>query len=212
MSYLVTLRTQTLDQWRLNLNSVSAQVGDTSTIYSADGSDSYVHGSDNLVVGAVNDLNNRKVKRSGDNIANLNITDTTSSTTPTTGALKVAGGVGIQGNVNIGGTITVGGQALSFANVQYTTTTGSAKIMVGTTAQRDSAAAGYFRFNSTTVKYEGHDGTAWNNFATEAFVTGGYQPILVSGTSIKTINGLSILGSGNVIAMGAYATQYKYMD
>jgi hypothetical protein len=43
-----------------------------------------------------------------------------------------------------------------------TGTTGAAKIPAGTTAQQPaSPAAGYLRFNTTTGKYEGHNGTAW---------------------------------------------------
>lgn len=62
-------------------------------------------------------------------------------------------------------------KTLSFANLKtylngiylaITGSTGSAKLPVGTTAQRDGTpAAGYLRFNSTTNTYEGYDGSAW---------------------------------------------------
>jgi len=46
--------------------------------------------------------------------------------------------------------------------VQKTGDTGSAKMPAGTTAQRDgSPAAGWTRFNSTLVKNEYYNGTAW---------------------------------------------------
>jgi len=46
--------------------------------------------------------------------------------------------------------------------VAKTSTTGSAGIPVGTTAQRDgSPATGYFRYNSTETQFEGYDGSAW---------------------------------------------------
>lgn len=46
--------------------------------------------------------------------------------------------------------------------VQRTSSTGSAILPTGTTAQRDgSPLAGYVRFNSTTASFEGYNGTAW---------------------------------------------------
>jgi hypothetical protein len=50
------------------------------------------------------------------------------------------------------------------AKVDETSTTGSAAIPAGTTAQRDgSPQAGYFRFNSTDGAFEGYDGSAWGS-------------------------------------------------
>ena len=44
------------------------------------------------------------------------------------------------------------------------TSTGSIKVPVGTTAQRNgSPANGDFRFNSTTTEFEGYDGSAWGS-------------------------------------------------
>ncbi len=88
MSYLITQTTDTLGTWRTNLNSVTANIGDFTTIYSSDGTDSFVHGTNSLVVSALNDLNNRKVKRSGDTIASLTVTGTLSA-----GAFNLPGGV-----------------------------------------------------------------------------------------------------------------------
>lgn len=52
--------------------------------------------------------------------------------------------------------------------VRTTGATGAGKFPVGTTAQRptDANMEGYFRYNSDTDKYEGHDGTGWFAFNT----------------------------------------------
>lgn len=123
MTKPVTLRTNTLDQWRINLNTVSNNVGDPQTIYGVDGSDIFSKPSINIVVAALNDLNSRKVKRSGDTIANLTIkttlnvgttlnvtgiltvSNTTNSSSPVTGALVVAGGLGLGGALVLAGPI-----------------------------------------------------------------------------------------------------------
>ena len=48
--------------------------------------------------------------------------------------------------------------------VQQTSTTGSADLPTGTTAQRDgSPAAGYIRFNTDETSFEGYDGSAWGS-------------------------------------------------
>ena len=48
------------------------------------------------------------------------------------------------------------------AKVPQTSTTGAAEIPSGTTAQRDgSPSAGYLRFNTTDVTFEGWNGTEW---------------------------------------------------
>jgi len=47
--------------------------------------------------------------------------------------------------------------------VTETSATGSAILPSGTDAQRDGTpSAGYIRFNTTNVSFEGYDGTAWN--------------------------------------------------
>lgn len=57
--------------------------------------------------------------------------------------------------------------------VGYTSTTGSATLPSGTTAQRDgSPAAGYIRFNSTTGTFEGYS-TAWGSIGGGATGAGG---------------------------------------
>jgi hypothetical protein len=50
----------------------------------------------------------------------------------------------------------------STTGVTKTASTGSGELPSGTTAQRDgSPSAGYIRFNTTTVGFEGYDGSAW---------------------------------------------------
>lgn len=44
--------------------------------------------------------------------------------------------------------------------------TGQVRIPTGTTAQRATAEAGDFRFNSTLAAFEGYNGTTWSSFAT----------------------------------------------
>lgn len=44
-----------------------------------------------------------------------------------------------------------------------TDATGAAKIATGTTAQRPTPATGYFRFNTTTLSFEGYNGSAWGS-------------------------------------------------
>lgn len=143
MTNPVTQRTNTLDQWRINLNTIGNNVGDPAGLYSADGSDNFVLPNANMLVAAINDLNTRKVKRSGDTIANLAITtsltigttlgvtgvstlsNATASTLPTNGALVVTGGIGVGGTVNIGGNASV------LSNTASSSTTTGALVVTG---------------------------------------------------------------------------------
>lgn len=48
--------------------------------------------------------------------------------------------------------------------VSQTSSTGSAELPAGTTAERDGTpSAGYIRFNSTDSTFEGYDGSAWGS-------------------------------------------------
>lgn len=50
-----------------------------------------------------------------------------------------------------------------------TSLTGSEKLPVGTTAQRDSSpAAGYIRFNSDFTSFEGYNGSSWGSIGAGA--------------------------------------------
>lgn len=112
----VTQKTDTLETWRLNLNTVSQNAGDPSQIYSSDGTDTFIHPTSNLTIAAINDLNSRKVKRSGDTITSLAITNglsvggTTSLAAATATTPAPVAGVGA-GDTSIATTAWVIGQA-----------------------------------------------------------------------------------------------------
>lgn len=68
----------------------------------------------------------------------------------------------------------------------FTTTTGSAIIPVGTTAQRDaSPSTGFFRFNTSTAGFEGFNGTAFSPIGGGATGAGGDQ-VFVENQDIVT--------------------------
>lgn len=76
------------------------------------------------------------------------------STSTTTGALQVGGGVGVVGNLNVGGGAIIDGNITS-------NSTGFIKVSAGSTAQRTIGPAGSFRFNTSTARFEGYNGTVW---------------------------------------------------
>lgn len=109
-------------------------------------------------------------------------------------------------------------------NLGYrTSSSGSAVIPSGTTAQRDAAPfPGYFRYNVDLGSYEGYYATVWASFMKSVNgspipdggnvllkTVGGVdlvgagdvavQAPLVSGVNIKTVNSQSVLGAGNLI-------------
>jgi hypothetical protein len=76
MSNPITIRSNTLEQWRLNLNIIGNNVGDPASIYTTDGLDNYVHATSDILIGAINNLASRKVNRSGDTMVDLAISNT----------------------------------------------------------------------------------------------------------------------------------------
>lgn len=80
MSVIQTIRTNEFEQWRLNTNQDSANLGDIANVYSSDGADvisistADTFGTHPVVVLALNDLNSRKIKKSGDTILYLSVT------------------------------------------------------------------------------------------------------------------------------------------
>lgn len=81
--------------------------------------------------------------------------------------------------------------------VGYTTTTGSAKLPAGTTAQRDaSPQAGYIRYNSSTPGFEGYNGTAWGSIGGGASAGGAIyentKTISSNYTLTTSTNGMSV--------------------
>ena len=99
MSNPTTERFHTLEIWRQNLNSIGANVGDPVNLYYTDGSDTFVHPLTNILIAAINDLNTRKVKKSGDTISSLTITSglTISGATASSGGLTIAGATQLAG-------------------------------------------------------------------------------------------------------------------
>jgi|DEB0MinimDraft_3_1074331.scaffolds.fasta_scaffold24442_2 hypothetical protein len=68
----------------------------------------------------------------------------------------------VQPSDNVSTLTNDAGYLTSTTGVTKTASTGSGVLPNGTTAQRDgSPSAGYIRFNTTTVGFEGYDGSAW---------------------------------------------------
>src|SRR6056297_3167909 len=89
--------------------------------------------------------------------------------TPTDGVFIVGDGSTFVGESGSTALASIGG-------VPQTSSTGSAELPTGTTAQRDgSPSAGYIRFNSTEGVFEGYDGSEWS-----AIGGGGAVPNLFS--------------------------------
>lgn len=72
--------------------------------------------------------------------------------------------------------------------VTKTSSTGSAEIPTGTEAQRDGTPlAGFFRFNTTTSRFEGYSGTAWGSVGGGA-TGGGIDEIFYENEQVVTTN------------------------
>ena len=59
-------------------------------------------------------------------------------------------------------------------------------LPVGTTAQRPTASAGKIRFNSTTTKFEGYNGTTWASVGGGATGGGSDQVFIENGQTVTT--------------------------
>ena len=73
--------------------------------------------------------------------------------------------------------------------VEKTASTGAINVPVGTTGQRPSAANGLFRFNSTTSKFEGYNGSEWGE------IGGGGETSIVTFKFIATNNQTTFTGA-----------------
>lgn len=68
-----------------------------------------------------------------------------------------------------------------------TSSTGSSQLPSGTTAQRDGTpAAGYIRFNSDNVKFEGYNGTDWTAVGGGATGGGSDAVFILNGQTVTT--------------------------
>jgi hypothetical protein len=84
-----------------------------------------------------------------------------------------------------------------------TSTTGSARMPVGTTAQRDSTpSSGFLRFNSSLQKFEGYNGSSWTSVGGGA--TGGvgdeifYENSQTVTVSYTITNGKNAMSAGPI--------------
>jgi len=72
-------------------------------------------------------------------------------------------------------------------SVQASSATGAAVVPTGTTGQRDSVpSAGYLRFNSTDVSFEGYDGSAWGSIGGGATGGGSDSVFYENGQTVTT--------------------------
>ena len=90
--------------------------------------------------------------------------------TPNTGAFTT---------LSATGTVTFSGQ------VNFTST-GAAKLSVGTTGQRPTAVTGMVRYNTTTGKFEGYGATAWGALGGGATGGGADQVFVENGQTVTT--------------------------
>lgn len=115
----------------------------------------------------------------------------------------------------------------SIGGVSQTSSTGSAELPAGTTAQRDGLpSAGYFRFNTDESAFEGYDGTEWSgiggggavpnlfskNDATEvAWTKTGNETAETQTTLNVEVNGAVLtIASGTSIAMPSFSAGTDY--
>ena len=123
--------------------------------------------------------------------------------TPTSGDLSNCTGTAngltagnVSGTVAVanGGTGSTTTDAAKVALDIQTSSTGSIKFPIGTTAQRDAGLhPGYMRFNSETSQFEGHNGTAWTSVGGSAIsnditTATNLYPIFVNATTGTALN------------------------
>lgn len=97
--------------------------------------------------------------------------------------------VGADNTILIADSTQTSGLAYTSKFVATSSSSGSAILPSGTTAQRDtSPVAGYFRYNSTTAATEFWNGSAWGTTGTVTAVTGTLPIAVATGTSTPVIS------------------------
>lgn len=98
-----------------------------------------------------------------------------------------------------GGTGAAGGTDALVNIGERTAGTGSLKLPVGTTAQRDGTpAAGYFRYNTTNAAFEGYNGSAWAGVGGAS--GGGGNPFVYENDSIVSVSYTLTSGKNGISA------------
>jgi len=119
--------------------------------------------------------------------------------------------------VNDGGTTKkITGTNLLAGYVSKNSTTGAASMPSGTTAQRPSGAAGLFRHNSTTDKFEGYSDGEWGevgggpSLGTDSVIRTNAKVIAENITFAGTENGSSVgpitVNSGYTVTVASGST------
>ena len=144
MTLPVTQRTDTLDTWRQNLNTIGSNTGDPVNIYVSDGTDSYTQPATGIIVATLNDLNTRKVKRSGDTISYLNVSTTLHVSGTTTLASLSTTSIAASSSIS-GASLSVTGQITS------TVATGTAPFVVSSTTPVANLSIGGNAATATTA-------------------------------------------------------------
>jgi hypothetical protein len=106
---------------------------------------------------------------------------------------------------------TISGTTGTFSGAVGTSATGAIVAPAGTTAERPTAASGMFRLNTSTIAFEGYNGTAWGSIGGGATGAGGDQVFqenqLIVTTSYTLSTGKSAMSVGPItISAGVVVT------
>ena len=128
----------------------------------------------------------------------LVIGGTTASSTLT---LQSTSGVGTSDSVSIkvGNNGATTGLTVATTGIASFPTTGATGMVVGTTAQRPTAATGYFRFNTSLPRFEGYDGTSWTPVA---ITVGGGNDIIFTLNSQTVTTNYTVPTNTNAMSSG----------
>lgn len=108
----------------------------------------------------------------------------------------------ISGSAIISGNINSSGTTNTFSGSVLLTSTGAVKVPVGTEAQRPGTpAAGMFRFNDDSDKFEGYNGTAWGAVGGGATGAGGDEIFIENGQTVTT--NYTITSNKNALSAGS---------